>query len=99
MGTKGLLKELPDSNMGDKCVGFSTLNVIRGKVQRLVNIDTGTLVFVCVLKHNAAFKTGGYVPPSTCEFPSSTGPVSLSLPLTRRVGVGTSRTLAVERAA
>ena len=56
MGVKGLPKELPGGNV-NACtrVGFLNLETLRS---RLVDIDTGTLVFVCALRHTEAFNTG-----------------------------------------
>ena len=60
MGVKGLPKELPGWDM-EACtqVGFSNLEIRRSC---LVDIDTGTLVFVCALRHKEAYNAGDYVP-------------------------------------
>jgi hypothetical protein len=56
---KGLLNELPGGNMEDQHVEFSTLDVLRGKARRPVDIKTGTLVFVYALRHKEACNAGG----------------------------------------
>ena len=62
MGVKGLLPELPGGSMKDNghC-GFSGLDILRNKT-RPADIDTGTLVFVCALRHKEAFNNGDYTP-------------------------------------
>jgi hypothetical protein len=49
MDIKGLLKDLPGGNMEDRCVGFSTLDILCGPARRTVDTNTGTLVLVCAL--------------------------------------------------
>ena len=44
--------------MEDQHVGFLTLDILRGPARRPADIDTGTLVFVCALRHKEAFKAG-----------------------------------------
>ena len=53
MGVKGLLTELPGGDV-KVCmhVGFLNLEILHS---RSVDIDMGTLVFVCALRHKAAF--------------------------------------------
>jgi hypothetical protein len=53
MDVKGLLRELPWGDV-KACtqVGFSKLKILRS---RLSNINTGTLIFVCVLRHKEAY--------------------------------------------
>ena len=60
MGVKGLLKELSGGDT-KACtrVGFSSLEILRS---RLVDIITGTLVFVCALRHKEAHNRGRYLP-------------------------------------
>ena len=62
MGVKGLLRELPGGDMKDQRVGFHTLDVLRGEARHPVDIDTGTLIFVCALRHKVAYNSGNYVP-------------------------------------
>ena len=68
MGVKGLLRELPGGDV-KACtrVGFSTLDILRS---RPADIDTGTLIFVCALRHKEVFNEGGY--PSAATTPKIT---------------------------
>ena len=67
MGVKGLLEELPGSDMEDQRIRFSTLDILCGLAQRPANIDTSMLVLVCALRHKEAFNADNYVP-AACEF-------------------------------
>ena len=62
MGVKGLPKELPGGGVEDQCVRFLTLGVLQGPTRRPDDIDTGTLVFSCALRHKEAYNTGYHVP-------------------------------------
>ena len=62
MGVKGLPKELPGGDVEDQCVRFLTLGVLQGPTRRPDDIDTGTLVFSCALRHKEAYNTGDHVP-------------------------------------
>ena len=65
MGITGLLKELPGGDMKTSAyVGFDTLDVLRGVP---VDIDTGTLIYACALRHKDAFNAGDYLP-AAAEF-------------------------------
>ena len=66
MGVKGLLKELPGGSMDESFHGFLNLDILRNKCLP-ADIDTGTLVFVCALRHREAFNSGNYTP-SAREF-------------------------------
>ena len=64
MGVKGLLNELPvpgGLSMEEPFHGFSNLDILRNKC-RPADIDTGTLVFVRILRHREAFNSGNYTP-------------------------------------
>ena len=50
--------------MEDKHVEFSTLDVLRGKASRPVDIDTGTLFFSCTFRYQEAFNGMNYIPVS-----------------------------------
>ena len=62
MGVKGLLKELPGGNMKEQRVGFATLSALCSEARRCADIDAGTLIFVCALRHKEAYDKGDYVP-------------------------------------
>ena len=52
MGINGLLQELPGGDSKTStCVGFEELNFLRG---RPVDIDTGTLIYLCALRHKGS---------------------------------------------
>ena len=56
MGITGILKELPGGDMKTSAyVGFDTLDLLRGVP---VDIDTGTLLYACALRHKDAFNAG-----------------------------------------
>ena len=60
MGINGLLKELPGGDTKTSTrVGFDKLALLRG---RPVDIDTGTLIYTCALRHKDAFNAGDYLP-------------------------------------
>ena len=62
MGVKGLLKELPGGDVGQcQRTGFANLAALHNRF-RPADIDTGTLIFVCALRHKEAFNAGDYVP-------------------------------------
>ena len=65
MGITGILKELPGGDMKTSAyVGFDTLDLLRGVP---VDIDTGTLLYACALRHKDAFNAGDYLP-AAAEF-------------------------------
>ena len=59
MGINNLLQELYGG--GDPQSGFSKLSVFNDKCRR-VDIDTGTLIFVCALCHKEDCIVGDYIP-------------------------------------
>lgn len=62
MGVKGLLKELPGGDVGQcQRTGFANLAALHNRF-RPADIDTGTLIFVCALRHKEAYNAGDYVP-------------------------------------
>ena len=66
MGINGLLQELPcGDSKTSTCVRFKKIDLLRG---RLVDIDTGTLIYVCVLRHKDVYNAGNYLP-AAGEFP------------------------------
>ena len=62
MGVEELPKELHYGNIEDQRVGFLTLDIFLGQVQRPADIDIDTLAFVCTLRHEQAHGEGGYPP-------------------------------------
>ena len=76
MGVKGLLRELPGGDMKDQRVGFHTLDVLRGEACHPVDIDTGTLVFVCALRHKVEYNSKNYVPAAR-DFQNQLIPIDL----------------------
>ncbi|KAL7541138.1 hypothetical protein ACHAWF_006863, partial [Thalassiosira exigua] len=75
MGIRDLFCRLPGGKMTDQQRGFSKLRILRDK-NRPVDIDTGTLVFTCALRHKTAYNAGNYEPAAR-EFQRTI--VSLSL--------------------
>ena len=62
MGVKGLLKELPGGDVGQcQRTGFANLAALHNRF-RPADIDTGTLIFVCALRHEEAHDEGDYPP-------------------------------------
>ncbi|KAL7552027.1 hypothetical protein ACHAWF_017125 [Thalassiosira exigua] len=61
MGIKKLLGQLPGGKAEDTRRGFGNLKILRNK-NRPVDIDTGTLIFACTLKHRVAHNAGNYEP-------------------------------------
>ena len=60
MGITDLLKELPSENAKTStCYGLSGLTILRNFP---ASIDTGTLLFVCALRHKNTFVVGNYAP-------------------------------------
>ena len=66
MGVDDLLGPLPGGKMEETQYGFSRLMILRNGSRR-VEIDTGTLVFICALRHKEAFNASNYLP-SAQEF-------------------------------
>ena len=65
MGVNGLLQELPGGDIKTSArVGFEKLGLLRG---RPVDTDTGTLIYVCALRHKDAYNAGDYLP-AAAEF-------------------------------
>ena len=62
MGISGLLKELPGGDMKAQRSGFGTLDALRGDQRHPVDIDAGTLIFVCAIRHKEAYNSGDYTP-------------------------------------
>ena len=42
--------------------GFGTLDTLRGDQRHPVDIDAGTLIFVCAIRHKEAYNSGDYTP-------------------------------------
>ena len=61
MGVAGLLGELPGGSMEETQHGFSQLAILLDGIRR-VDLDTGTLCYVCALRHKEAFNAGNYTP-------------------------------------
>ena len=60
MGITDLLKELPGGNATTSTrFGFANLTILRSFP---ASIDTGTLLFVCALRHKEAYDEGSYPP-------------------------------------
>ena len=57
MGVKGLLYQLPCT----PAIGFYALVELSNR-DNPVDIDTGTLIFVCALVHIEAYRVGNYEP-------------------------------------
>ena len=62
MGIKGLLKELPGGKMADQRVGFDALAASRGAGRFSAEVDAGSVLHICALRHKAPFDDGDYVP-------------------------------------
>jgi hypothetical protein len=60
MGIKGLLSELPGGKMDDLYRGFADLSDLM-KGER-VDIDAGTLLYVCAWRHKQVYADGNYLP-------------------------------------
>ena len=61
MGIEGLLPELPGGAMSSQQTGFSKLTMLQCGSKK-VDIDSGTLIFVCALMHKEEYKAGNYLP-------------------------------------
>eukprot|EP00978_Attheya_sp_CCMP212_P014373 scaffold36531_cov52-Attheya_sp.AAC.1 len=59
MGIKNLLKNLPGGDI--KLKVFGSIRSLKDKAVP-VDFDTGSLVYVCALRHPIAFEAGDYVP-------------------------------------
>jgi len=62
MGVDGLLRELHGGRMTEQSVGFAELTEWLHKSKRPIDIDTGTLLFVCAYRHRHAYNLGDYLP-------------------------------------
>ena len=62
MGIDGLLKELHGGRMTEQSVGFAELNKWLHKSKTPIDVDTGTLLFVCAYRHRHAYNAGDYLP-------------------------------------
>ena len=58
MGIKSLIKELPGGTMGESLIGFSKLPPAAAGERRVVDIDTGGLVYVCAHRCKETFNRG-----------------------------------------
>ncbi|KAL3768178.1 hypothetical protein ACHAWO_006548, partial [Cyclotella atomus] len=76
MGIQGLLPMLPGGAMSDSYMGFSRLRSLISPESHAISddsrkikadIDTGTLLYVCALKHRIAYNAGDYTH-SVAEF-------------------------------
>ena len=63
MGVKGLPEEVPGGDDIGQCqrTGFAKLAALHNRF-RLADIDTGTLIFSCALRHQEAFNAENFVP-------------------------------------
>eukprot|EP00978_Attheya_sp_CCMP212_P027788 scaffold93977_cov62-Attheya_sp.AAC.3 len=61
MGIKDLLPKLPVSGGDIALKPFASISSLRDKVIP-VDFDTGSLVYVCVIRHKVVFKDGDYLP-------------------------------------
>lgn len=67
MGIHGLLAELPGGKTSETKRDFSKLTMLSGQKRKCVDIDTGTLLFICALRHKVPYLAGDYLP-AACEF-------------------------------
>jgi len=59
MGIKYLLPDLPGGDI--KLKGFASISSLKDKAVP-VDFDTGSLVYVCALRHRTTFEAGDYLP-------------------------------------
>ena len=57
MGVNDLLGQVPGGKMEESQHGFQRLTLLLNKNQR-VDLDTGTLVYLCALIHKEAYNAG-----------------------------------------